>query len=116
MSDKRQIDPLKVKVTFRVTQAEFDALQDIAAESNQSVGGVIRKALGTPISKIRTQILGGRSEIYNLEQVLREYEELFLKLYRADDPRASRLRRAQGFVAAERLTRLERNRAPRKST
>ena len=66
----------KIKISSKVEQSEWEALQAIAYESNQSIAGLLTEAVADYVRKRRL-----RPEVLlNLEESVNENEELGRRL------------------------------------
>ena len=66
----------KIKISSKVEQSEWEALQAIAYESNQSIAGLLTEAVADYVRKRRL-----RPEVLlNLEESMNENEELGRRL------------------------------------
>ena len=67
-----------IKISSKVEQAEWKALQDLAKESHQSISGLLTEAIGDYVRKrrMRPAVMG------HLEDAMRENEELGHRLAR----------------------------------
>jgi len=62
----------KIKISSKVEQREWKALQALAKESNQSISGVLSEAVGDYVRKRRLR----PAVVDHLEDSIRENEEL----------------------------------------
>jgi predicted transcriptional regulator len=62
----------KIKISSKVEQREWEALQALAKESNQSISGVLSEAVGDYVRKRRLR----PAVIEHLEDSILENEEL----------------------------------------
>jgi len=62
----------KIKVSSKVEQREWEALQALARESNQSIAGVLSEAVGEYVARKRMRPV----VMDHLEDSMRENEEL----------------------------------------
>jgi len=67
-----------IKISSKVEQAEWKALQDLAKESHQSISGLLTEAIGDYVRKRRLR----PAVMDHLEDAMQENEELGRRLAR----------------------------------
>ncbi len=67
-----------IKISSKVEQAEWKALQDLAKESHQSISGLLTEAIGDYVRKRRMR----PAVMDHLEDAMQENEELGHRLAR----------------------------------
>ena len=67
-----------IKISSKVEQAEWNALQDLAKESHQSISGLLTEAISDYVRKRRLR----PAVMDHLEDSMRENEELGRRLAR----------------------------------
>ena len=67
-----------IKISSKVEQAEWKALQDLAKESHQSISGLLTEAIGDYVRKRRMR----PTVMDHLDDSIRENEELGRRLAR----------------------------------
>lgn len=65
-----------IKISSKVEQSEWKALQDLARESHQSISGLLTEAIGDYVRKRRLRPV----VIDHLEESIKENEELGYRL------------------------------------
>ena len=67
-----------IKISSKVEQAEWEALQDLARESHQSISGLLTEAIGDYVRKRRLR----PTVMDHLDDSMQENEELGRRLAR----------------------------------